>query len=191
MQWDVRLTTCRFSLLREWVSGCGPLVLVGADTSGAIMLCSSLSGGWRAPAPWGWGHWLSAALICDCGASTDAPLLLCLGVDSGLSLGWFFALLHMQVQIYFHLCVCFSVHYCSYFQNNKFTFETEKRQFPRNDDIWLNIFLCVLLVSSAPVRAYISPQNQSVNPSLNLSINQPSNVSITHMDKNNCEARWF
>lgn len=165
VQWDVRLTTCKFSLVREWASGCGPLFLVGADTSGVIMLCSSLSGGWRAPAQWGWGHWLSAALICDCGASTDAPLLLCLGVDSGLSLGCFFGLLYMQLHLLSFLC--FSVYYCSYFQNNKFTFKKGKQQFPRNDDIWLNIFLCVLLVSSAPVRAYISPPNQSIKQCIN------------------------
>lgn len=178
VQWDVRLRTCRFRLVREWVSGRGPLFLLDADTSGTIMLCSSFSGGWWAPTQWRWGHWSSAACACDCGASTDSPLLLCLGVDSIVFGMVIWSVAHAITAVLFFIVVFFSVYYCYYFHNNKFTLKKWKQQFPLNWHIWQKIFLIVLLVPPAPVRAYISPQNQSINQSLSQSIKQASKQAI-------------
>lgn len=108
VQWHVRLTTCRFRLVREWVGGWeGSSIptthLPGGDgwcrVPPCCCGCSSFCAGWWAGSRPGWGCAVLDRLLLSpvWGRSTDVPLLPCLRAEPWLYLGWAFDLLHTML----------------------------------------------------------------------------------------------
>lgn len=104
VQWDVRLTTCRFRLVGGWEGPSIPTThLPGGDgwcrVPPCCCGCSSFCGGWWAGSRSGWGCAVLDRLLLSsvCGLSTSVPLLLCLRAEPWLSLGWAFDLFHVTL----------------------------------------------------------------------------------------------
>lgn len=127
----------------------------------------------------GGGHWSSAALACDCGASTDSPLLLCLGVDSIVFGMVIWSVAHAITAVLFFIVVFFSVYYCYYFHNNKFTLKMKTAISTKWAHLAKDIFKCLSSPCSCQ-SLHIPPKSisQSMNWSVNQSIKQASKQAI-------------